>query len=218
MAEIQLLAGERQENESDKAAIACNDWLRMGPGRTLVGLLDKYSKTQQNTAPTHSPNTLQGWSSKFDWSTRAAEFDANWDAIRTEERAKELAYGLALDYERVRKLKHLADFLETQIYEQNDDGAFTNVWVPDVKVVGHGDAAEVVDIERFNSALFTQFRETLNDLAKEVGGRIAKSESETKLSGELGITHTLDPEQYQRAIGSLADALGTSLPDPDTDG
>ena len=57
-----------------------------------------------------------------------------------------------------------------------------NLWVPDVKVVGTGDAAEVVDIERFNGALLREFRETLNDIAKEVGGRIAK----TELSGAAG--------------------------------
>jgi hypothetical protein len=53
----------------------------------------------------------------------------------------------------------------------------------DVKVVGTGDAAEVVDIERFNSALFTQYRETLNDLAKEAGGRVQKQEVSGQTAG-----------------------------------
>lgn len=193
-AEIELLAGGRQSGESDAAAIACNDWLRMGPGRSLPALLNKYNESQQKSAPTQSLATLQKWSSKFGWAERAVAFDANWEAIKTAERAAELNHGLSLDYERVRKLKRLSDFLEAQIYELGPPDPLTgrqsyfNVWVPDVKVVGTGDAAEVVDIERFNSALFTQYRETLNDLAKEVGGRVQKQE----VSGPDGGAIVLD--------------------------
>lgn len=189
MVEIPLLAGERQSGESDNAVLACNDWLRLGPGRSLPALAEKYNEGQQKSAPTQSLATLQKWSSKNDWAERAVEFDANWDAIRNREREQELAYGLALDYERVRKLKRLADFLEAQIYEQGEPDPSTgkrpyhNVWCPDVKVVGHGDSAEVVDIERFNGALFTQYRETLNDLAKEVGGRVQRSSAEVSGPG-----------------------------------
>lgn len=181
-AEIELLAGARQNGETDAAAIACNDWLRMGPGRSLPALAKKYAEFHQGTPPTTSLDTLKRWSSKFDWATRAVEFDANWEAIKTAERNAELNHGLSLDYERIRKLKRLSDFLEAQIYELSPPDPATgrqsyyNVWVPDVKVVGTGDNAEVVDIERFNAALFTQYRETLNDLAKEVGGRVQKQE------------------------------------------
>ena len=190
-AEIELLAGDPQNGESDKAAIACNDWLRLGPGRSLPVLLEKYSEPYQNQPPTKSLATLKDWSRRFNWSARAAEFDANWEALKSEERAAELAFGLALDYERVRKLKRLADFLEAQIYElsapDEDTGkqVYHNVWCPDVKVVGVGESAERVDIERFNSALFTQYRETLNDLAKEVGGRVQKQEHSGPDGGAL---------------------------------
>jgi len=133
--------------------------------------------------PSMSAKTLGTWSSRFSWPDRAAELDANWDEISTEERRREMTFGLALDYERVRKLKRLARFLEAQIYElsvPNDEDlqVYHNVWLPDVKQVGSGDDAERVDIERFNSALFTQYRETLNDLAKEEGGRVQKTKSE----------------------------------------
>lgn len=180
MSEVQLLVGERQKGESNKAVIACNDWLRMGPGRSLPALLEKYNQTQQDAAPSRSLNTLQRWSSDFNWFDRATSFDANWEAIKTAEREAELNYGLALDYERVRKLKRMADFLEGQLYETGAADAETgkapyhNVWLPDVKVVGSGDSAETVDIERFNSAIFIQLRGVLDDLAQETGGRIKK--------------------------------------------
>ena len=176
-----LLVGEGHPGETDNAMIACNDWLRLGPGRTLPELLNKYNDVQQNAAPTRSLNTLQRWSSRFSWAERATTFDANWETIKTAERTAELGRGLALDYERVRKLKRLADFLEGQIYETAIDALtgrelHINIWVPDKKILGKGEGAEIVDIERFNSGLLNQYRETLNDLAKEVGGRVAKQE------------------------------------------
>lgn len=190
MGELIPLVGERQNGESDSAVIACNDWLRMGPGRTLSLLAEKYREKPQKTVPTQSLHTLQGWSKKFSWATRSTEFDAKWEDIKTAERQAEFNFGLALDYERVRKLKRLSDFLEAQLYEQGEEGAYHNVWLPDVKVVGYGDTAETVDIERFNSALFTQYRETLNDLAKEVGGRVQKQELTGKDGDALNVVLT----------------------------
>jgi hypothetical protein len=194
LSELELLAGERQSTESNNAAIACNDWLRLGPGRSLPFLLKKYSESKQKLAPTQSLATLFRWSSLFDWAERAAEFDANWEAIKNVERDAELNYGLALDYERVRKLKRLADFLEAQLYEQGTEGQFHNVWLPDVKVVGHGDSAEAVDIERFNSGLIIQYRETLEDLAAEVGGRIKRQELSGAGGGALTVRVIYDEE------------------------
>jgi hypothetical protein len=195
-AEIELLAGGRQSGETDAAAIACNDWLRMGPGRSLSALVQKYSEGYQRHPPTQSLGTLKKWSRRFGWVVRAVEFDATWEQRKTEERNAELNHGLSLDYERIRKLKRLSDFLEAQIYELSPPDPATgrqsyyNVWVPDVKVVGTGDNAEVVDIERFNAALFTQYRETLNDLAKEVGGRVQKQEVSGPDGGALQVRVT----------------------------
>jgi hypothetical protein len=174
--ELELLSGQRQSGESDNAVIACNDWLRMGPGRSLSKLLEKYTQSNTESHPTTSFGTLRKWSSQFNWPERATEFEAKWEAIKTAEREAEIGYGLALDYERVRKLKRLADFLETQIYEQGEDGTYHNVWVPDVKGIGKGEDFERIDIERFNPALFSEYRAVLEDLAKEVGGRVNKTD------------------------------------------
>jgi hypothetical protein len=181
-AELELLSGHRQSGESDNAVVACNDWLRLGTGRTLSRLLSKYNDIQQKSAPTQSLNTLQQWSAKFDWQARATEFDAGWEARKNAEREAVMGYGLALDYERVNKLFRLADFLEGQIYEKGAPDPVTgyepyhNVWVPDVKSIGGGEFAERVDIERFNSALLAEYRATLDDIAKEVGGRVKKAD------------------------------------------
>jgi hypothetical protein len=185
MAEIELLAGQRQSGESDKAVIACNDYLRFGVGRTLGALVQKPRQTPRNTAKGRSLNTLQSWSKKFGWALRATEYDARWEAIKNEARLRELAEGLAQDFERVRKLKRLAEFLETQLYEQGENGEYHNVWVPDVKSIGGGEFAERVDIERFNSSIISEYRAVLDDIAKEVGGRIKKQEVSGKDGGAI---------------------------------
>lgn len=174
--ELEPLSGQRQKGESDKAIQAANDFLRLGPGRTLSALLSKYSESNHFKPPTKSLATLKDWSMKFDWQERAAAFDATWEARKNAERQAELDYGLSLDFERVRKLKNLADFLEAQLFERGENGEYHNVWVPDVKSIGSGEHAERVDIERFNQAIFSEYRATLDDLAKEVGGRIKKSD------------------------------------------
>jgi len=189
MSELVPLTGERQSNESDSAVIACNDWLRLGPGRSISVLLaqylDKSNLLKKFKPPSTSAKTLATWSSRFDWPERATTFDAQWEQLKNQEREAELNFGLSLDYERVRKLKRLADFLETQLYEQGKDGKFHNVWLPDVKILGHGDKAEQVEIERFNAALIAQYRETLEDLAAEVGGRIKRQEHSGKDGGAI---------------------------------
>jgi hypothetical protein len=194
MAKIEPLAGEKHDNESNNAVLACNDWLRLGPGRTIPKLLDSYQRksaiVSNFAAPSTSYKTLNSWSSRFDWPLRAEAFDANYEDRTNQERAAEFNYGLALDFERIRALKELADLLYDQLLARDDEGNLISLWVPDVKVVGHGDNAEVVDIERFNSALVTQYRETLNDLAKEVGGRVQKQEVTGPGGGSIPIVIT----------------------------
>jgi len=85
-------------------------------------------------------------------------------AIKKVSEEKALIEGFALKEHRVYKLSILAALFEKDLF-----GGF--LWVEDVKGVGTGDAAEVVDFERFNSAEVMQYRGVLDDIAKEVGGR-----------------------------------------------
>ena len=194
--EVELLSGQRQKSESDKAVIACNEWLRMGSGRTIADLAQKFTDSHSGSQPTTSYGTLRKWSSDYNWAERATEFDAGWEARKNAERDAVLNYGLAHDYERVRKLYRLAAMLEAQIYERGMYGELHNLWVPDVKSIGSGEFAERVDIERFNSALLEQYRKVLEDIAKETGGRVQKQEIRHNINIEL-VTRTV--EELERA-------------------
>lgn len=168
---IELLAGERVKGETDKAAQACNDFLRDGPGRTLAALIAKYTKSVQKRPPTQAIGTLKRWSTKYNWQDRASIYDAGIEAEKTQAANEMMQTGLALEHERVGKLKDLATFLWGQINEIDDRGRHPNVWVRDVKQIGGGEFAEKVEIERFNAALISEYRGVLDDLAKETSGR-----------------------------------------------
>lgn len=177
---LQPLSGLRQKKETDIAVIACNDWLRLGSGRTLRKLLDHYqlqsTRIKRFNPPTDDIGTLKFWSTNYSWQDRASAYDAQFEEMKNQERMEAFNHELALDFGRVRKLFELAQFLEGQIYEHDDTGKFYNIWNPDVKQIGSGDSAERVDIERFNPALISEYRATLADIAKEVGGRVEKKE------------------------------------------
>lgn len=173
---LQPLTGERQKGESDNAVAACNDWLRMGTGRTLVDLHEKYTNNHQDSPPTGSIGTLKRWSSSYKWADRAVDYDANYEDLKNKQRAAVMNYGAALDFDRVARLKRLADFLEAQIFAQDENQRFENVWLKDEKSIGPAGSSKFVDIERFNAPLISEYRATLDDIAKEVGDRIKKSD------------------------------------------
>lgn len=173
----------------------------MGAGRKLVDLLKHYqtlsSFSSSYEAPTSSASTIQTWSSRYNWSERAQAYDAEWEQRKNIEREQVFNQELAQDFGRLRKLITLAQMLEAQIYEVGISNIKTdletteeikvlhNVWLPDVKQIGSGEHAERVDIERFNSALISEYRSTLDDIAKEVGGRVKKNELTGKDGGAI---------------------------------
>ncbi len=171
MAGVELLAGTRQEGESPKAVIACNDFLRIGSGRTMRKLLEQYEKSRKNAPPTRSWNTIKKWAVNYGWQERAAIYDALVEQRKNERRDRIMNSGLAQAHNRVVSLKKLARFLLDQVYEEDAEGNHPRVWLRDVKQIGTGDAAERVDIEHFNAALIRELRGVLDDLAKEVGER-----------------------------------------------
>ena len=177
---VELLAGQRHERESDKAVQACNDWLRLGVGRTVVLLHEQYEFLQESSIPTKALGTLYQWHNDYDWRSRAAIYDVDLEERKNKEREAVIKQGLALEFERVKKLKRLARLLESQIYEQDaTTGQFVNLWVDDVKSVGSRDNAEIVEIVRFNPALLDQYRKVLEDIAKETGGRVQRTDVTT---------------------------------------
>lgn len=126
---VALIAGEKVKGETKNAVLACNDYLRMGLGRSLRSLLSHYREVEQNSAPTLSLATLNLWSAKYGWQERAETYDAAIEADKQaaeKERQRQIAErrkaimedGVAFDFERVAVLKRLAAFLEEQIFYQ----------------------------------------------------------------------------------------------------
>lgn len=195
-----LLAGARQKGESSRAIQGCNDYLRMGPSRSVAELYRRYAKTDIDALPTRSLATLKHWAARYGWTARGERYDAQLEEEKNARAQAIMSEGLALAYERVAKLHELAEFLEAQLYETGEDGVYHNVWVPDVKQIGNGQWAERVDIERFNSSLISEYRAALDDLAKETGGRAQKVDQRNENSGEVTVRVV-----YDRSEDGVAD-------------
>lgn len=221
---IQPLAGRRSDQETDAAVSACNDYLRMGPGRSLGDLIQKYAESDQKSPPTTTLGVLKRWSAAYDWQERAAAYDAEIDRQKTAAvaaaRKASLESGLALDHERVEKLKRLAADLEQQIFyeapmadgeelegELEKSGLKVKIrphlWVRDVKQIGGGEHASEVEVFRYNSALVSDYRGVLDDLAKETGGRKVRQELTGKDDSPL-IPPALTPEEKAQAMAAYA--------------
>jgi hypothetical protein len=168
---------DRIPGESKRANSAFAAYAMMGSGRSLRNLLAEFKKDEH--APTHSWATISKWSANNNWVIRSELFDqqqrekekAAYDARREQI----MNTGLALTHERLVKLNSIFDQLEKNLKDPNA------VWVPDVKSIGQGEFAERVDIVRFNSALFEQARGTLDDIAREVGGRVKVEKVESSV-------------------------------------
>ncbi len=113
-------------------------------------------------------------------------------AIRSVDEKTALTKGYALKEYRVYKLNCLATLLESDLF-----GGF--IWLDQVKGVGSGDAAKVIDYEEFNAAEIAQYRGILDDIAKETGGRAQKTD--VKLGFDLGVL----PTQYLKRIAAGED-------------
>jgi len=174
---VQLLAGEKAEGESKNAVLACNDYLRMGAGRSLRTLVARYDKFEQKLTPTRSLGTLGNWSTQYDWQARAEAYDAALDAEKTAvaaaRRKAVMENGLALDFERVNELYELYEKLKHEF-------VLHGLYYTDTKLSATG---MTVDVEVFNKPLIDSLRATLDDLAKETSGR--KQKAEIEHSGEI---------------------------------
>lgn len=101
------------------------------------------------------------------------------EEIRHNGEYEALNTGLAKRTDRVEKLKALAD----ELY--NDLMVKGLTWTEDVKGVGSGTAAMVVDYLEFNKAEIDAFRGLLDDIAKEMGDRAQKLEHSGKDGGDI---------------------------------
>lgn len=208
---LEPITGADGRKESRRANQAFRDYCYMGSARSLRKLLAQYQarvkKKEKPAPPTDVWTTVSDWSGNFSWTDRSKAFDRyllDKDKRAYEERRRVLLEtGLALDFERVGKLKELFDKLEGYLGQED------RIWLKDVKSIGFGKDAEKVDIIRFNSPMIEQIRGVLDDIAREVGGRVKNVDVKT-----AGRPLEADDSKYDRAISTLADALGEILSGP----
>ena len=186
--------------ETKRANQALRDYLYMGAARSLRKLIEMYANSAN--PPTRSWNSISSWSAGFAWVARAERFDeiqrekaqAEYDARRREI----METGLALDHERVEKLKRLHAQLDE--YLKRED----LVWLKDSKSIRVGTSLkmsedgklssvgdyEVIDTITFNAALIGKYLETIEALAAETGGRVRKAELSGPHGGPIRTSHT----------------------------
>lgn len=176
--------GENGRRESKKSYAAFVDYCYMGIGRSLAALYRRY--VADDYPPTKSFPTLANWSKNFGWVRRAEAFDreqaASAQAAYEARRQDILETGLAQKHERLEKLYKMFD----RLYE--DFQAEENLWMHEDKGIGTGENFTVIDTVRFNAALVSEIRNTLADIAAEVGGRPRKTELTGKNGGPIRST------------------------------
>jgi hypothetical protein len=137
-----------------------------GPTRSLLAAYnrERVGKSQKE-AQVSAPGSWRAAAKTYRWIKRAEAWDAFVVAEdtrrREEERQKVLQEGFALDHERVRSLKELANTLEE--------------WVKSPDKVWLERTTENGTTELFNGELIKQLRGALDDIAAETGGRVKTS-------------------------------------------
>ena len=157
--------------ESRGAKMALDDFLGLGPGRSLETLWDRYREAPR--APTRSLQTLRRWADRFNGQERAGCHDEVLHARAEREQHQAMHTGLVLPGARVECLKRLcADLIEylRQAWP---------VWYQDLRAARADDpesspTAEHSRAPRFNPSVIAQLRGLLDDLARETGGRAAR--------------------------------------------
>lgn len=86
---------ERLPEESDRAYAAFVDYVLLGPGRSHLALVERYS--QMENPPTKSANTINVWARRFRWDERVVEYDAK--------RHKAIANAIEEDREAAKKAR-----------------------------------------------------------------------------------------------------------------
>lgn len=200
---LEPATSEKGQIENKRANQALRDYAYLGTSRSFEKLRGHYTGGAPGTlrpCPTKSSNTMKKWSLAFAWVERVNRWDeleraraqANYEARR----AEIMQTGLALDYERVVKLKRVCEQLDGYLAQSE------KVWLPDVKSIRVGSSLEAtpdgktreigeyerVELVHFNSALFSQLLAALEALAAETGGRIKRSELTGKDGGPLSLT------------------------------
>ena len=101
--------------------------------------------------------------------------------IRKENDLLAITKGLALRSNRIDKLTKLADDMEKDLFE------LKKTWLEDKKMLGE----EEYTFYKYNQSQVDQYRKVLDDVAKEVGGRVQRTDITTgdqPIKGYVGIS------------------------------
>jgi hypothetical protein len=165
-------------------------YLDLGPSRKLLTAVHEYERAENSRKERNKPPSKKvpgSWDDAYklwEWKKRAEARDAwarkSLEAARTAYEQAILSKGYADSYYRIQKLDELAEQLHADLLKPE------RVWLPDVKQIGYGDAAERVDLITFNDALFEQYRRTLADIAAEKGERVKTTKNAHEHTGKNG--------------------------------
>lgn len=188
--DVQLLCGEPHEDEQAHHIVACNDYLRLGRGRSLSKLRKHYQKILDDAhrlqlpapnVPTtdKSGNVIAGWSSKFGWVKRAHAYDMMQEEKKNMQAEQILNSGFALPHQRVA----LLDELTRKVLSELDKRGMYGVRK---KALGLGEDFQIINEEVFRKDEVRELRGLLDDLAQETGGRVSRNNmNATGLAGIL---------------------------------
>jgi hypothetical protein len=206
--------------ETARAKAAFNDYLTLGPGRSLEKLLERY-RTVPNPPTTRLP-TLKGWSARFGWQERLAE-------IAERERQAIVARGIvdkesrvAVADEWLQAMRRLREARAKDPLLVGVPGGETGLLVPSPKLVKvyatpdepatDGEGEELVSAKRdvlvyeyaFDAALAKEVREYLKYAAQERGEWTEKREVTGKDGGPIDMKVEDAREQLAARLAALA--------------
>jgi hypothetical protein len=137
---------------------------------------------------------------QVDWYRKTRKIDLG--AIAAVDENNALTTGLSLKEERVKKLQQLAALMEKDLL-----GGF--LWLEQVKSIGAGPFSQVIEYEEFNKGEVDAYRGILDDIAKEVGGRIQRVQEVTWKDDivQALIDGRLKPEDVKLAYADSPDLV-----------
>lgn len=208
--------------ESNRARQAWADYVALGPDRSLEKLVARY-RSVAGSVPTTRLNTLKLWSSQHGWQARlqaiADRAAQDAEAAEAEHRRAIMETGYALDHARVAKLKHLADMLAEELEDPDlrwlkekrsiivgQEPVLTTGEDGQERMIGRIPQYETFWLQRPNRAWVEQTRGLLDDIAKEVGGRIQKTELTGKGGGPVAVKVYTDPRMENPLEADWSDA------------
>jgi len=111
------------------------------------------------------------------------KYSVKINELREKAEFEALNEGLSKKSDRVALLKRLANKMVEDLF---DDNLF---WTDEIKGIGSGDIAQIVEYEEFNASEIRELRGVLDDIAKEIGDRVQRVDQQTDGKMEIVVTY-----------------------------